>query len=110
MNTVVISNVVEEHQVEISSEEQSSNDNYIEQKKLAYAECSHQMWKYYSCDWAIGQLPKVSWANIAAMQSGLASYMDCAVPYNHRYYNLLHICRAMISAIQLVMLIVMVLS
>ncbi|OYP70669.1 hypothetical protein CIK92_09300 [Prevotella sp. P4-67] len=94
MNTVVISNVVEEHQVEISSEEQSTNDNYIEQKNLAYAECSHQMWKYYSCDWAIGQLPKVSWTNIAAMQSGLASYMDCAGPYNHRYYNSLHVCRA----------------
>ena len=93
MKTVVIADVVDEHQVEISDEEQSSNDNYIEQKNLAYAECSHQLWKYYSCDWAIPQLPKVSWASFAAMKGGLASYLDCAGAYNHRYYNSVHFCR-----------------
>lgn len=94
MNTVVITDVVEEHQVEISNDEQSSNDSYIERKNLAYAESDHQLWKYYSCDWAIPQLPKVSWTNINTMLSGLSSFFDCAGTYNHRYYNSLHICRA----------------
>ena len=93
MKTVVISDIVDEHQVEISDDEQSSSDNYIEQKNLAYAECSHQLWKYYSCDWVISQLPKVSWANYATMKSALEQYLDCAGAYNHRYYNSLHICR-----------------
>lgn len=92
MNTVVISDVVEEYQVEISNEEGASNDSYIEQKNLAYAECAHQLWKYYSCDWAIPQLPKVRWPNVNAMVAGLSSYMVCAGPYNHRYYNSLHLC------------------
>ena len=54
----MLENVVEE-QVEIADEEQKSNDNYIEQKNLAYAECSHQLWKYYSCGQVISQLPKL---------------------------------------------------
>lgn len=93
MNTVVISDVMDEHQVEISDEEQASSDSYIEQKNLAYAECSHQLWKYYSCDWVISQLPKVSWNSFASMKAGLEPYLDCAGAYNHRYYNSLHICR-----------------
>ena len=94
MGTVMLTDVVEEHQVEIADEEQKSNDNYIEQKNLAYAECNHQLWKYYSCDWAIPQLPKVTWSNVGAMLSGIQSYLNCIGPYNHRYYNSLHICRA----------------
>ena len=93
MGTVVLTDVVEEHQVEIADEEQQSNDNYIEQKNLAYAECNHQLWKYYSCDWAIPQLIKYSWVNYATMKAALDSYLDCAGPYNHNYYKALHICR-----------------
>lgn len=93
MRTVTISDVIDEHQVEIAEEEQSSSDNYIEQKNLAYAECSHQLWKYYSCDWVIPQLPKYTWVNYNAMRTALDSYLDCAGPYNHAYYNALHICR-----------------
>ena len=46
MPVVPIEEVVDSHSVEIA-EESDTKDDYIEQKNLEYAECSHQMWKFY---------------------------------------------------------------
>ena len=94
MQTVHIDEVVDEHQVEIADEEKGKEDSYIEQKNLAYAECNHHLWKYYSCDWAIPQLPKYMWENFDRMIQNLQPYMMCPGTYNHHYYTHLHICAA----------------
>lgn len=49
---VYIDNLVDSYNVEVS-QEQSSNCDYIASKRLAYKECSHSMWNYYSCDWFV---------------------------------------------------------
>ena len=46
---VNIRKVLAEHSVAVSVE--NENCDYREAKNLAYAECDHEMWKYYSCDW-----------------------------------------------------------
>ena len=51
MNVVPIENVIDSHTVDISKEG-DVKDSYIEQKNLAYQDCDHQMWKFYSCPWA----------------------------------------------------------
>lgn len=53
---VRLDNVVEEHSTEIKVEE--SQCEYAEAKNLAYKDCDHAMWKYYSCEWFIK-----SWKN-----------------------------------------------
>ncbi len=46
---VIIRKVLVEHSVAVSAED--SHCNYREAKNLAYADCDHEMWKFYSCDW-----------------------------------------------------------
>lgn len=95
MKEVVLQNVIDTHQVEITDEE-DAKDIYMEQRNLAYADCSHQMWKFYSCPWATkgGVLGVRSWTDIKAMQNGLKDFLDCAGSYVHRYYKCLHFCRS----------------
>lgn len=94
MRNVTVSSVVDEHQVEISESEQTRNDSYIEMRNIAYSECTHQLWKYYSCDWVIPQLRKYTWQNYSTMMSTLSSYLDCTGDYSHIYYKSVHYCRA----------------
>lgn len=49
---VHIDNLVDSYNVEVSQSE-NSNCDYIAAKRLAYKECSHSMWPYYSCDWYV---------------------------------------------------------
>lgn len=49
---VHITDVVDSYTVEISQSEDSKCD-YIASKRLAYKECSHSMWNFYSCDWYV---------------------------------------------------------
>ena len=49
---VYIDNLVDSYEVEVS-QDQSVNCDYIASKRLAYKECSHSMWPYYSCDWFV---------------------------------------------------------
>lgn len=93
VSTVVLNDVIDEHQVEIEDEEKAKN-SYYEQRNVAYADCDHQLWKYYSCDWALPNLPKRSWADFATMRSALSSYFICKGPITHEYYKQLHVCRA----------------
>ena len=92
LNSVVIDKVIDSHQVEITSAEDVQN-SYIEQKNLAYAECDHQMWKFYSCDWMKKQVGCYTWNDYAAMRSALNSYLDHAGNLTHAYYKKLHYCR-----------------
>ena len=48
---VAIDQVIDEHTVEVTVED--DNCEYREAKILVYAECDHEMWKFYSCDWFI---------------------------------------------------------
>lgn len=47
-----IDNLVDSYGVEVAQDE-TSNCDYIASKRLAYKECSHSMWPFYSCDWYI---------------------------------------------------------
>ena len=93
MEIVPIEKVTDSHQVEITSSEDVQN-SYVEQRNLAYADCSHQMWKYYSCDWVKKQVSFYTWNNIQDMKSHLDQYLDCAGNIRHSYYRRLHFCRA----------------
>lgn len=46
---VRIDSVVDEYSVAV--EEDADKCEYAPLRKLAYADCSHRMWKYYSCPW-----------------------------------------------------------
>ena len=48
---VKVENVLDEHSVSVAIEE--DNCDYREANNLAYSECEHNMWKFYSCDWFI---------------------------------------------------------
>ena len=49
MPPVAIDKIIDEHTIEVSVEDEKCE--YRETKNLVYAECSHEMWKFYSCDW-----------------------------------------------------------
>ncbi len=92
LQTVPITKVIDSHSVDIA-EVEDVKDDYIEQKNKAFRDCSHQMWKYYSCEWAKGKIPISSYANITAMRNVLDSYLDCAGPYRTWHYRNMHYCR-----------------
>lgn len=57
---VCIENVVDEYSTEVKVED--ARCEYKEAKNLFYRDCSHDTWKYYSCDWFLkdsGNLHKV---------------------------------------------------
>ncbi|MDE6267361.1 MAG: hypothetical protein K2M07_08445 [Muribaculaceae bacterium] len=61
-----IQEVVDEYDVDISTEQQSCD--YIGAKRLAFKECVHSMQSYYACDWFIeGQYCKKDYPNINAL-------------------------------------------
>lgn len=92
MEVVTIDKVIDSHTVDIAKEE-DVKDSYVEQKNLAYQDCDHQMWKFYSCPWATSRIPLHSYTNIASMKSQLNSLLDCAGPYNAWQYRYIHYCR-----------------
>lgn len=49
---VKISTLVDSYETEITNTDDTSCD-YIASKRLAYKECSHEMQKFYACDWLI---------------------------------------------------------
>ena len=91
LQTLVIEKVIDSHQVEITAKEDVQN-SYIEQKNLAYADCDHQMWKFYSCDWIKKQVASYTWTDFAQMKTRLNSFLDCAGNMTHAYYKRLHYC------------------
>ena len=91
-NTVVIEKVIDTHTVEVTEKEDTDN-TYIEQSNMAYQDCDHQMWKFYSCPWALKQMPVVNWNTMTAMISGLRPYLTNTGDYTHAYYKSLHYCR-----------------
>ena len=77
LKPVVIDNIIDEHSVEVAVEDE--NCDYREAKNLVYAECSHEMWKFYSCDWfikakAAGAIAYDSLSELLAANKGLASW------------------------------------
>lgn len=91
MNVVPITSVVDSHSVDIA-EDEDVKDGYIEQKNMAYRDESHQMWKFYSCDWIRNRLPVRHHLSIAAMKRMLDGYLDCAGIYKSDVYRQLHYC------------------
>lgn len=65
---VKIDRVVETYSSEISSDDSPSCE-YIGAKRLAYKECSHKMWNYYSCDWFFNGRRIREYADVAEMIS-----------------------------------------
>ena len=51
LRPVALDKIVDEHSVDIDVEEDKCE--YREAKNLQYKECTHDMWKFYSCDWFI---------------------------------------------------------
>lgn len=49
----VIEVLIDEYKVDISSEE---NEKFLPAHRRQYAECSHRVWRYYSCPWLIRAL------------------------------------------------------
>lgn len=94
MKSIVIDKVIDSHKVEISSAEDVQN-SYIEQKNLAYAECSHQMWKFYSCDWLKKQVACYTWNTFNDMKQNLNRYLDYVGKMTHAYFRRLHYCTAL---------------
>ena len=93
LRVVAIDNIIDSHSVDIA-EAADTKDDYVEQKNVAYAECDHQMWKFYSCEWIKGNLPIYSWTNINTMKNSLDSLLDCAGTYQAWQYRYMHYCRA----------------
>lgn len=85
--TYIINNVVDEHQVEISDRE-NVQESYVEQMNLAYSEASHNMQKFYDCDWARLQLGFSSYASFDGMKSSLESLglLEIKGPYPKSAY------------------------
>jgi len=90
--TVELKNVTDTHSVEVTEKEDTDN-TYIEQSNMAYQDCDHQMWKFYSCPWAMKQMPIVNWNTMSAMISTLRDYLTNTGDYTHSYYKSLHYCR-----------------
>jgi hypothetical protein len=92
LDVVPIEKVIDSHSVEIAKEE-DVKDSYVEQKNLAYQDCDHHMWKFYSCDWATSRMPMHVYDNYASMKSQLNSLLDCAGPLTAWQYRYIHLCR-----------------
>lgn len=51
---VELKNVTEDHSSRIvANPDDDSSCDYIGLKNIAYKDCGHQMWKFYSCDWFV---------------------------------------------------------
>lgn len=50
--TIKIDSVVDSYTVDVTQED-DANCEYVAAKRVAYKECSHSMWNYYSCDWYV---------------------------------------------------------
>ena len=48
---VPLDEIVEEHSTEVKQDDDSCD--YSEARNLAYKDCDHSMWKFYSCDWFV---------------------------------------------------------
>lgn len=101
--TVELANVIDTFKVEISKDENSSSSNsYYEIQNLAYADCSHRMWPYYSCSWITRNMTVRTWQNVATMKRTLDSYLTCAGKMSHSYYKSVHYCKDQDAYIALV--------
>ena len=74
---VTVEKVVDEHTVEVTVED--DNCEYREAKNLFYAECDHEMWKFYSCDWFItarkgSAATYDTLSNLLVMNKGLSTW------------------------------------
>ena len=89
---VVLNNVIDTHQVEIA-DEKDAKDTYIEQRNMAYADCSHHFWKFYCCPWATkGILSRRTWVDYNSMFNGLSSYLGIYGTTQTAYLGYLHYC------------------
>ena len=71
---VAIDKVIDEHTMEVTVED--DNCEYREAKNLVYAECDHEMWKFYSCDWFIK-----SWGSGAVQYDTLSALLAANKSY-----------------------------
>lgn len=91
-NAVLLENIVEEHSTEVSVEKEDCD--YSETKNLVYKECSHEMWKFYSCDWFIKAWKSrlVKFATVAEMLNkvSISTVVNGAYPRGSYYEKLLY--------------------
>lgn len=85
---VMLPDVVEEHTKEISIDE--DNAQYLGSKNLVYKECSHNMWKFYSCDWFVKSWKEnaVKYPTLEALIEANKHYADTWTGWHHRDQNL----------------------
>lgn len=91
MKEVVLDKVVDVHQVDLK-DKNSVKDTFHDQLNVAYADCDHQQWPFYSCDGIEHKLPIHRWANITNMKATLDNYLDRVGTLKHDYYKQLHYC------------------
>lgn len=53
IDPVAIDDIVDSYSVEVSQPD-DAQCSYMAAKRLAYKECQHTMWNFYSCDWYVG--------------------------------------------------------
>lgn len=87
-----INKVVDSYKVEIKDADSKVSNEYFERRNLAYAECDHQMWKYYSCPWLRKKTKVVIWHNASSMYSTLKNYLTWDRPLDHMYFKRVHYC------------------
>lgn len=91
-----LKNVIDTFKVEIDTKDKSSSssDNeYIEHRNLAFSDCDHAMWKYYSCYWLRNRIGKVIWNDITDMRNTLDKYLTHTGALTHNYYKLRHLIK-----------------
>lgn len=74
LNPVVINDVVNDHQSEITADPKDYKNEYSEIKKYAYKAEDNNVWKFYSCKWFID-----SWTGSIRRFATLQELLDLAV-------------------------------
>lgn len=63
--TTQLTDIIDEYSVSLSSDD--DNCDYRELQNIIYKDCSHEMWKYYSCNWFINEY--IASGNIVEFES-----------------------------------------
>lgn len=93
MPEIELKNVIDVHQVDLKDAD-DVKDTFYDQINLAYADCNHQLWPYYSCDGALQKMSVERWTNIARMKATLDALLVCTGKMKHKYYQCIHYCAA----------------
>lgn len=75
ISDVQINKVIDEYKTAVDSEE-NPQSKYRGAKNIQYKECSHSMWKFYSCDWIMKPERVVKVNTLQALIESLKQYRN----------------------------------